>query len=132
MRKGFTLIELMLSVVILGFGLVIIIQSFLLSLNGLNISQNYIKALSFAQDKLTALELAAYENNGLLPGLAPESGKEHLGSREFTWVSEVKEIIEPDYLTEELVQGCIKLNWKERNINRDISLANYFPRKKEE
>jgi prepilin-type N-terminal cleavage/methylation domain-containing protein len=128
---GFTLIELMISVVILGVGLVVVIQSFLSSARGLNTTQNYIEALRVAQDKFSELELSSYENKGLLPDLDSKSGAGFLGPREFNWVSKVKEITEPDYLTEKLVEVCVNLNWKERNVSRDVSLATYLPREKE-
>lgn len=126
---GFTLIELMISAVILGFGLIIIIQSYLASLNGLKISQNYAQAMSWAAHKLTELQLSAYEKSGLLPKL--ESGTASLNSRQCSWVSEVKEISQPEYLTEELVEVCLELNWQERNIIKDAALATILPRKKE-
>lgn len=129
MKRGFTLIELMISVAILGFGLVIVIQSFLSSAGGLNLSYNYVEAGRIARDKFSELELASYENNGLLPDLDSKSGTGFLGPRELNWVSEVREIFEPDYLTEKLVGVCVKLNWQERNISKDITLAGYLPRK---
>lgn len=128
---AFTLIELMISMVILGVGLVVVIQSFLSSAGGLNTTQNYIEALRIAQDKFAELELASYENNGLLPDLDSNSGAGFLGPRKFDWVSQVNEITEPDYLTEKLVEVCVKLDWKERNVTRDISLAGYLPKQKE-
>lgn len=122
----------MISVAILGFGLVIVIESFLNSASGLNLSHNYVDALRVARDKFSELELTSFENKGLLPDFDSKSGSGYLGSREFTWVSNVNEISEPDYLTENLVEVCIKLNWKERNITKDATLAAYLPRKKEE
>ncbi|MFH1355001.1 MAG: type II secretion system protein [Candidatus Omnitrophota bacterium] len=126
-EKGFTLAELLISVAILGFGLVIIIQSYMSSVRGLNASQNYIEAVKFAQNKITELEIYAYENQGIFI-LGAESGTKELGSREFSWISEIKEIENPEYLTEELVEVCVKLDWKEANIAKDAELATYLPR----
>ncbi len=92
-RKGFTLVELMVSVVILGFGLDIIIRSYFSVLRGMDISRDYIEAARFSRQKIDALEVASYENNGLLS--QSESGRVKLASREFNWQAEVKEIPQP-------------------------------------
>jgi type II secretion system protein I len=130
--KAFTLIELLISVAILGFGLVIVIQSYITSANALNISQNYISAMQLARDKLTEIELAAYEKKGLFPGDESGSGTEKIGSRNFNWETQVKEIYEPDYLAEKLVEVCVKLNWNEAGKPKDALLSTYLPRFKEE
>ncbi len=132
LKRAFTLIELLISVAILGFGLVIVIQSYITSASALNISQNYVKAMRLARDKLTELELASYENNGLLPGAESNSGAEKIGSRDFNWATEVREISDSDYLTEKLVEVCVKLNWKEAGKSKDVLLSTYLPRLKEE
>jgi len=132
MKKGFTLIELMISVAILGFGLVIVAQAYITSANALNVSQNYIDAMQLARDKLTQIELAAYEKKGLLPGEESGSGTEKKGSRDFNWITEVEEISDPDYLAKKLVLVCVKLAWKERGIAKDTVLSTYLPRKNEE
>lgn len=128
--RGFTLVELMLSVVILGFGLCIVLQSYLSSLHGLDASQNYLEAVRFAKEKLDGLTIAAYENSGLLPEV--KTGKAILGLREFNWESEVSEIHDPAYLSEDLVTASVNLDWRERNIAKNTVLATYLPKKKEE
>lgn len=131
-ERSFTLIELLISVAILGFGLVTVIQSYIISANALNISQNYINAMRIAKDKLSELELAAYEKEGLNPGFSPEQGEERMGQRNFNWLTEIRGISEPDYLAEELVEACVKLDWKEAGKHKDALLSTYLPRRKED
>jgi len=132
LNKAFTLIELLISVVILGFGLVIVIQSYITSASALNISQNYVEAMRLAKDKLVELESVSYENNGLLPGAESNSGTEKVSSRDINWATEVREISDPDYLTEKLVEVCVKLNWKEAGKAKDVLLSTYLPHVPEE
>lgn len=130
MKKAFTLIELLVSVAILGCALVVIIQSYAASLSGLNISQNYITAAGLAQDKIAQIELAAFESGGLdTYGL--QSGSERIGGRDFSWSYEIEEIGDSENLSENLVEACLRVNWKERGLDKDVSLATYLPRKKE-
>jgi len=130
--RAFTLIEVLISVAILGFGLVIVIQSYMTSANALNISQNYVQAMQLAKDKLNEIELISYEKNGLLPQAESGSGTEKIGARDFNWVTEVREVLEPEYLSEKLVEVCVKLNWKEAGKAKDVSLSTYLSRVKEE
>lgn len=141
-NRAFTLIEVLISVVILGFGLLVVIRSFSSSVRGLNATGNYIEAMKFAKEKLTELEIKAWEDGGLYK-LGVESGVGQIGSREIQWFTEVKEIeedqeseeIEEDEeieeeesLGEKFVEVCMRLDWKEGNIAKDAALAAYLPR----
>ena len=131
-EHAFTLIELLISVVVLGFGLAVVIRSFSSSISGLNASQNYVEALKFAKQKLTEFKIKAYEYGGLFE-FGTESGIEKLGTRDFEWSAEVKELgNDLEDLPEKLVAVCIRLDWKEANVVKDISLATYLPRYEEE
>lgn len=96
-NKGFTLIEVMVSVAILSIGLLVIIQGFSSSLNTLRICQNNLEASLFAEEKMAELEIYSKQEkkgfgpdlSGVLPGagnlsfewrigLAPETGYEGL------------------------------------------------------
>jgi len=129
-KYGFTLVELMISVVILGFGLVIVIQSFISALAGLDRSQNIVEAGRFAQDKITELTIASYENNGSSFGY--ESGNIKLGARQFEWETEITKIESPEYLTRNFTKAGVTLKWKERNRAKDFNLITYLPKKKEQ
>ena len=131
MKKAFTLVEIMISVAILGFGLVIIIQAYLGALRGINLSQNYVTAASFARDKLGELELSAYDKSGLRPGEEAKEEKIRLGLREFNWEQDVRELTLPEALAKDFVEACIKLNWQEQNILKNVGLAMYLPKRQE-
>jgi prepilin-type N-terminal cleavage/methylation domain-containing protein len=129
-ERAFTLVELMVSVVILGFGLCIVIQSYISALAGLDISRNAVESARFAQEKMDELTAAVYENNGLVP--ESESGSAVLGSRQFNWKTEISEIENPEYLTEDFVEARVNVDWRERNIAKNTSLMTYLPKKKKE
>ena len=50
-KEGFTFIELMISIVILYFGLCVILNSFIGAIRALNAGQNYIESASFARKR---------------------------------------------------------------------------------
>lgn len=128
-KQGFTLVELMISVVILGFGLCIVIQSYMSALSGFNTTQNYIRAMRFAKEKGIELEIAAYENKGLLP--EAKSGETTLGSREFHWKTEVSEIFGSGNFSNDFVMASAGMDWQERNIHKASAIVTYLPKRRE-
>lgn len=128
-KLAFTLVELMISVVILGFGLCVVIQSYMSALSGFNTSQNYIEAMRFAKEKESELEIAAYENKGLLP--EAKSGETILGSREFHWKTEVSEIPNSGNFSNDFVMAAVSMDWRERNIQKNNAIVTYLPKRKE-
>jgi len=128
-KLAFTLVELMISVVILGFGLSIVIQSYMSALSGFNTSQNYIAAMRFAKEKAAELEVAAYENKGLLP--EAKSGETTLGARAFRWKTEVSDVPGSGNFTKDFVVAAVSMDWQERNIHKDSAIVTYLPKRKE-
>ena len=59
--RAFTLVELMISVLILGIGLTSVANSYILALRGANSAQNNISALILAKEKFENLELASFK-----------------------------------------------------------------------
>lgn len=125
---AFTFIEVLISMVVLGFGLVVVLQSYIAAANAVQTSENLMAASRFARDKSVALELAAYEKDGLLPGT--EKGVFLSKGREFLWSAVVAGIDTPAYLSENTVTASVTLGWKERSIARSASLVSYLPRGK--
>ena len=130
-KIGFTLVELLISVAVLGFGLVTVIQSYASILRGYASSRNYFEAVNLALAKITELELSAYEKEGLIAGEESRTEELQVGSRQGSLSREVKEVVEPDYLAGEMVELCVKLNWQERNTSKEIGMAMYLPKRKE-
>ena len=81
-KEGFTFIELMISIVILYFGLCVILNSFIGAIRALNAGQNYIESASFAREKIEEMEIASYENKGL--ALDKQSGNFTSRGRDFS------------------------------------------------
>ena len=104
-NKAFTLVELLISVVILGFGLCVVIRSYMSCLSALNTSQNYIEASRLTQTKLSELELSAVDNKGLDP--FTDKGEALIGARKASWKIEVSEIQEPEEAKEDLVMASV-------------------------
>ncbi len=126
-KQGFTLVELMVSVVILGFGLSIVIQSYMSALAGLDTSKNMVEAMFFAQKKIDELSSDAYKNNGTLA--ETDSGVVKLGERFFNWKTEVRGIEEPEYLSGNFMAAEVSVDWKERNVGKNAALAIYLPKR---
>lgn len=127
--RAFTLVELMISVVILGFGLCIVIQSYASALSGFNTSQNYIAAMRFAKEKMVELEISAYENKGLL--FEKKSGEITFGAREFHWKTEISEVPSSGNFSNNFVMAAISMDWQERNIHKNRAVVTYLPKRKD-
>ena len=141
---GFTFIELMISIVILYFGLCVILNSFIGAIRALNAGQNYVESASLAREKIEEMEIASYENKGL--AIDTQSGSFTSRGRNFSWRSETTEISDrsedhdlvsdsqshsPE-LAKEMLLVKVSLNWKERGIPKSSSIVTYLPKIKEE
>ena len=127
-KKGFTLVELMVSVVILGFGLSIVIQSYMSALAGLDTSKNMVESMFFAQKKIEELISDSYKNNGSLP--ESDSGVIKLDKKFFNWKTEISGIEEPEYLSGNFMAAEVSVDWKERNVDKNMAVAIYLPKRK--
>jgi prepilin-type N-terminal cleavage/methylation domain-containing protein len=126
-NKGFTLTELLLSVVILSFGLVAIIGTYLTAANALDHSQNRLEAVAFLQDKLVTL------NQDIMEQQFPEAVSESvlLNHRPATYILDISALAvtdKPD-LSDKLDLAKLSLAWKERNIDKDVSVFTYLEKK---
>ena len=126
--RGFTLVEIMASVLILGTGLVLIINSYLIALKGLNSSGNNIQAMRLAQEKMDSLELSV-----LKEGLVPYYPKETIdfNGKSYDYDLSVTEEISPAILADYLAQSCLTLSWQEQNSTNNAIIPSYFPKPKE-
>jgi len=125
---AFTFVEVLISTVILGFGLVVVLQSYMAAANAVKTSENLMAASRFVRDKSVDLEVAAYEKGGLLPGT--EKGVFLSKGREFSWNAAVTGIDTPNYLSEDTVAAAVTIGWKERSIARSAAVVSYLPRGK--
>lgn len=128
-QKGFTLVEVMLSVLILGLGLVVIANSYLAALRGINTSQNNIQAMVLAKEKLDELEVSSLEKKGLSALSASETLRS-LG-RNYNYSLNITEITEPKDIAKYLVKACLVFNWQEQNAEKNATLSTYLPKYEE-
>jgi len=126
--KGFTLIEIMVSVAILSIGLVLVLQGLTHSLNVLRVSRDNLKATLLAENKMAEVEIQAKENRDVFE----ESLKEgfEFENIEYKW----QVLISPVELEmNEISKGCEDLNkiegvisWKEGKRKGRIPLVTYM------
>jgi prepilin-type N-terminal cleavage/methylation domain-containing protein len=128
LRRGFTLVEIMLSVLILGIGLVVVANSYLTALRGMNAASNIVEALNLAKEKYDALEISSLKN-----GLTASSDSGVLKSplKNFNYTQEVMEIAGPAELAEYLLQACITLSWQEQNAAKNVIFSTYLLKQKQ-
>ena len=143
---GFTLVEIMLSVLILGIGLTIVANSYIVALRGVNATANIIGALNLAREKFEALEISS-----LGDGLSVSDTKGILKSstKSYDYTQKVVEIVrsrpvvlatgsqttafhfQPVDWAEYLVLACLNLSWQEQNAIKNVTLSTYLPKQKE-
>lgn len=126
--KGFTLVEIMISVVVLGAGLTLVANSYLAGLRGINSAQNNIQAIVFAREKLEAAE-----GDSLKDGLPVSSISDILQSsgKQYKYTFNTTEITQPEYIAKDFVQACVKVSWQEQNAEKNVVLSTYLPRQKD-
>ena len=125
---GFTLIEIMLSVLILGIGLTVVANSYIAALRGANAAQNNIQALILGKDKFDALEVSSLKE-GLAASLT--QGSLESGNKKYGYSLNIAKLTQSGDLAKFLVQACLKLNWQEQTAAKYVTFSAYLPRQKE-
>ena len=127
-KRGFTLVEVMLSVAILSIGLVLILQGFASSLKALRICEDNLKATQAFANKLEEAQILAKEDwNKFAGGL---SEKFEFAGLDCTWQLEVApatwqtEELFPEY--EDLNEVEAILNWQEGKRKGRIPLFTFM------
>lgn len=126
--RGFTLVEIMISVLILGVGLTSAANSYILALRGASSVENNISALILAKEKFENLEFAS------LKGAVPFSSPGEIiksSSRDYNYQEEIELIPEFPDLVEELVSVCLTVSWPEKNSLKNVTLTSFLLRQKE-
>ncbi|MDD5119976.1 MAG: prepilin-type N-terminal cleavage/methylation domain-containing protein [Candidatus Omnitrophica bacterium] len=128
LSPGFTLVEIMISVLILGIGLTVVANSYIAALRGINSTANIIGALNLASQKLEALEVLSLTGSSSVSG---SSGLLQSTLRDYNYTQEVAEVSQPENLTEYLNQVCLNLSWREQNVRKHITLSTYLFKQKQ-
>lgn len=123
---GFTLVEIMISVLILGSGLTLVANSYLVALRGANATMNNIGALSLAGEKLEALEILSLKD-GL--AVSTSNGVLKSSTKNYNYEQEIIEINQPEDLAKSFVEACLSLSWQEQNSTKNVTVSTYLPKK---
>lgn len=106
-KRGFTLVEIMISIAILSIGLILVLQGFSYALNILRISQDNLETSLLAQEKMAELEINSKQSKGMF--LKDISGDSQSDNIEFRWQIRLT----PDTEYEDLYAVMTTVNWKE-------------------
>ncbi len=128
--RGFTFVELMVTVVVLSVGLVFIIQGYMTAIDALNTAQIRLEVIPFLEAKMDEIETYAEENNGTIR--TSSEGDFFVDSREATWNLDIVGVEEEEDidLSGVLNEVRLKVSWQENNYAKDISLSTLLPNKK--
>lgn len=117
-RRGFTLFEIIVTVVILSVGIVGIYEALIVSLNAYGYYSNSLVVQSWMDTKMWEVEdELARSEGGISQG---DSGKFLSGSKEVSWRVMVRPVIEGSLY--ELILRC---SWKEGRRNVNASRVSY-------
>ncbi len=128
MKKGFTLVELMIAVSILCIGIVLVLRSFLNTASALNSLHNRIIAIQYLETKINALEQKALQDGGVQAGDTQEE-LVMLGSRNAVFKSEIHSL-DVEELKEDVNEIKMSLSWQEANKEKNEVLVTYMENKK--
>ncbi|MBL7130563.1 MAG: hypothetical protein ISS45_04040 [Candidatus Omnitrophica bacterium] len=123
-KKSISLVELMLTVVILSMGIVMILKSFLSIASALGYTKNKIAALQFLDGKIAGLQEMALKEEDILEG--ENQGEIRLGEKDFSWVRDFFSVVYSEEEIDEIKGVNLDVFWKEGNINKQQSLSAYI------
>jgi prepilin-type N-terminal cleavage/methylation domain-containing protein len=118
-NKGFTLIEIMISIAILSLGLILILQGLTQCLNILRISRNNLETSLLIEDKMAEMEIAVNQDTDNFS--RDISGDSQSGNIEFKWQIRLN----PDTEYENLYEVLATVNWAEGR-RRGSSILNTY------
>jgi prepilin-type N-terminal cleavage/methylation domain-containing protein len=124
-KRAFTLVEVLVSAVILSVGLVFIFQVFLNSLDIVNMFNNQLNAQLFLNEKIGQLQTNLNQQAGLFMPMK-QSGVVRWDNREFNWQLDL-ELVD---LPQELYLVNAQMSWlegrKQRTLKRQAMVKSYF------
>lgn len=125
--RGFTLVEIMISVVILGVGLSAVANSYILASRGASSAANKVSALILAKEKFDNFKLVSLKGAsvGLSQPLTVKSS-----TKDYRYQEEISEITAAQDLAKNLVLATATISWSERNSPKNVTLVSYFPKQK--
>lgn len=116
--RGFTLIEVLISTVILATALVLIVQNLARTQDTLRVSQNLVTATEIGVSKLSAIEVEQQEKIRL--SVRRDQGKEKIFGRPFQWESEIAPYRDITISDEtKLNQGRVSVQWMDGKTRKN-------------
>ena len=137
-KRGFTLIEVLLTIVILVVGIIGILRAYATLLNGLGFAKYNIEAASLLRERLAVIEEKAVGDEGTSPGSS--SGK-FSGAAGWSWALDTETVVfeinrkeVKEGLEEEAPKGINELKLEvinnEASQPRAVSIVTYVDNKK--
>jgi len=126
-NKGFLLLEVLLTVVLVSTSVVYINHAFSSSLKAMSLTNSYCEALIFLDDKVFDIELNMY-----LSEISSSSKEENFSNTLFLWDQEVMPLESTDLGDEydiddlDIERLSCSLSW-EKNGSNGIELSTYIP-----
>lgn len=118
--SGFTLVEALLSVIIIAVGTIFILQAFGQELTAAGISRDNIEAVVFLKEKMTEIEGEILRAGN--PVNFPREGRfSGSGEKDFSWTLSFV----PSELNEGLAQIYLSCFWKSRGKTCRVNLATF-------
>jgi prepilin-type N-terminal cleavage/methylation domain-containing protein len=119
-KRGFTLVEIMVSIAILSMGLVFILQSFIHSLHILNIAKNNLQAVSLAEENMVKFKMGSSRDANLYFGNT--NGDTVFNNINFTWQVKLSHVGE----SEDLHEISSLVSWKQGRSRGAASLVSFL------
>ncbi|MFC1807538.1 type II secretion system protein [Candidatus Omnitrophota bacterium] len=124
-NRAFLLIELMITVIIVSVSIVMINHAFTSSIKATGITNDYLKAILFLEDKAFDIELPF--------GAVDEatSGDEEFMANSFHWetdfaaIDEGRESFSYDEEDLSLEKAISSVSWSRRNVERTVKIETY-------
>lgn len=125
--KGFTLVEALLSIVIISIGTIFILQTFGWELTTLGVAHDNMRAALLLEEKMAEIEKEIIEKGNL--ELFPVSGKfSAAGEKDFSWTITLL----PTAISEGLTEVRLGCFWKSKGKTQSMTLAALVREKNEE
>jgi prepilin-type N-terminal cleavage/methylation domain-containing protein len=121
-KKGFSLLEVVISLAILVIGIVGVIRAIPIALRLSKRSEVYSKVAILAQEKMEEVKLAGYDKISQEPPLIEREGKEG----NFNWEIQIEQVDLPDLEKPNNVRKIIlTIEWLERQSKKSEDFVSY-------
>lgn len=118
-NTGFSFVELMVTVAVLSFGIVIVFQAFIVSLNTFSYYVTHLQAQSWAHEKIWEISDKLIQKDSL--DSSETSGNFIIGSKKIAWDIDIVPIDEKG----EFFSLSLILSWQEGNRRVEVQRATY-------